>query len=76
MTAVKSYLHHIMHESNSIIEDSPYHHASWIIDGMAAIRSIAPKKANTWADYANYLLQFVTPPDLFSPKAVIILMDT
>ena len=67
---------HIMHESNSIIEDSPYHHASWIIDGMAAIRSITLKKANTWVDYANSLLQFVTPPDSFNPKAVIIVMDT
>ena len=28
---------------------------------MAAIRSINPKKANTCADYANSLLQFVTP---------------
>ena len=28
------------------------------------------------SDYANSLLQFVTQPDSFSPKAVIIVMDT
>ena len=43
---------------------------------MVAIRSITPKNANTWADYTNSLLQFVTPPGSFSPKAVIIVMDT
>ena len=32
-----TFRNHIMHESNSIIEISPYHHASWIIDDMAAL---------------------------------------
>ena len=48
--------------------------ADWIVNGMAAIRSISLK--NTWREYADALLEFCLPSKSSSAQSLSIIMDT
>ena len=60
-------------EAEAMIEAAPLR-ADWIVDGMAAVRSVPPKK--TWEEYAENLLKFCMPSKKFNPAKLVIVMDT
>ena len=64
---------HMITETEAVTEQAPIR-AEWIIDGMATVQSVSPKK--TWGEYNDSLLRFCTPPKLLNPTKIVIVMDT
>ena len=67
--ALRNYL---IDESTSIIEEPPIR-GNWLIDGMAAVKSIPSQK--TWGIYADILLKFCLPPSQSKPLQIGIIFD-
>ena len=68
-----SLRNYLMNKSGSISEDTPKY-CSWFIDGLAAIRSLRPKK--TYREWLKSLLQFITPPKEAEATQVVLVNDT
>ena len=68
--ALRNYL---IEESNSITEELPTRD-NWLIDGMAAVKSIPSQK--TWGEYADILLKFCLPPIQSKPLQIGIIFDS
>ena len=64
---------HMITEAKAEGDQAPIR-AEWIIDGMAAVRSVSPKK--TWGEYADSLLRFCMPPKPLKAAKLVIVMDT
>ena len=71
--AIDYFREYVISDSNSATTSVPFQ-GDWIIDGMAAIRSVAIRK--TWKEYADAFLAFCTPSINTNPNSVIIVMDT
>ena len=70
---VLEYYPYLIDEANAV-QNIPPIRAEWIIDGMAAVRTVSPRK--TWGEYADALLKFCTPPRSANPLSIKIIMDT
>ena len=71
--AKSSLRNHIIEEAKAE-EDKPPARAEWLVDGMAAVQAVPPRK--TWKEYAESLLNFCMPPATHNPVSVAIIMDT
>ena len=61
-----------MNESHSISNEIPTD-CSWLFDGMAAVRSVTPKK--TYKEFIECLFRYIKPDDKANPKMVGIMND-
>ena len=66
------FRNHIINEANAVEKNSPTE-AQWIVDGMAAFRSIKPK--DTYEDWFVQLIKFLTPPANANGHSLDIIMD-
>ena len=64
---------YLIHESNALTIECPTD-AVWIIDGMAALRSIKPK--GTYAEWFLYVLQCSMPKTDARPQKIAFINDT
>lgn len=68
-----SLCNYLMDGANAVTTTSPTG-ADWIIDGLAAVKSVAPRP--TWGKYVDAYLSFCTPPKTMTAAKVIVVMDT
>ena len=64
---------YLIDECTSIIEEPP-NRGNWLIDGMAAVKSIPSQM--TWGEYADILLKFCLPPRQSKPLRIGIIFDS
>ena len=65
---------HIIEESSSATEDQPPIRGNWLIDGMAAVRSIPSQQ--TWGEFTDILVKFCLPPSQSKSKQLGIIFDS
>ncbi|CAM1319293.1 Uncharacterised protein r2_g2746 [Pycnogonum litorale] len=70
----KATLQRFLLEESQCIKDKPSKSAVWIVDGMAAVRSLKPK--TTYRAWMNSLIKFVTPKAEMNASEVHIVNDT
>ncbi|XP_068213181.1 uncharacterized protein [Palaemon carinicauda] len=70
----KSSLRNYLMEESSSIEYTPPDQSIWLVDGMAAVRTLPPQQ--TWRKYGEELLKFCLPPSSSKPLEVGIIFDS
>ena len=68
-----SFRNLIIKESNSITEIAPKR-CAWFVDGMAVIRTLKPRQ--TYKEFIDALMNFVTPKNELEPLTIGIINDT
>ena len=67
-----SFRNSLINEANSDCTDVPKN-CTWLIDGMAAVRSLKPK--DTYHLFYISLLKFITPCSKYDPKTIVFCID-
>ena len=72
-SAKSSLRNHLMDVTNAV-EENPLLSATWIVDGMAVIRSMNPKV--NWGKFCEAFIDNCMPPENLVPAKLEIVMDT
>ena len=70
----KASLRNFLNDEASATSKCVPQKAAWFVDGLAAIRSLKPK--DTFEEWIDTLLRFITPPDIAEASVIGMINDT